>query len=297
MLDQGLSVAAGLDWQGYKVRRGLVVYVLAEAPWPVSRRVSAWTMARAVTLPEEFFLVMGPVQLLQHRQVEEFVQQIEEVVGGEPQLIVFDTLAGCLVGGDENSAKDMGTAVENCRYITRENGATVLLVHHSAKGNDKPERGSSALRGAADFMIRLRRGKDGVITLVNDKQRDAEQFPPINLSLRTVEIGRDPGTGQPINSLVVAGAGAPLVAAASGKRLASSLQRAAGALAGLDGDGSGHTGAVWRKAITGASDGVKLRTFQNWRQSLIRLGLVEEVPGTNPPRYRLTEKGRATTRS
>ena len=40
-----------------------------------------------------------------------------------------NTMARTLVGGDENSAKDMGEFVSNVENIRRETGACVLVVH------------------------------------------------------------------------------------------------------------------------------------------------------------------------
>ena len=36
-----------------------------------------------------------------------------------PTLIVFDTLARCFVGGDENTSKDMGQAIDNLRLMKK----------------------------------------------------------------------------------------------------------------------------------------------------------------------------------
>ena len=54
----------------------------------------------------------------------------------EPKLIIFDTLARCMVGGDENSPLDMGRAVAAADRVRVETGAAVLLVHHPTKANN-----------------------------------------------------------------------------------------------------------------------------------------------------------------
>src|SRR3712207_1817312 len=63
-----------------------------------------------------------------------------------PDLIVVDTLARCMRGGDENNARDMGQAVEGLEFLKRTLGAAVLVIHHTTKGRDT-ERGSRAVRG------------------------------------------------------------------------------------------------------------------------------------------------------
>ena len=50
-----------------------------------------------------------------------------------PALIIVDTLARCMVGGDENSAKDMGLFIAHADALRKETGATVLIIHHTGK--------------------------------------------------------------------------------------------------------------------------------------------------------------------
>src|SRR5690606_38221251 len=96
-----------------------------------------------------------PVQLLDPADVTKLLHTIA-AYDIEPSLIVFDTFARCFLGGDENSASAMGQAVESVRRIQTATNGAVLLVHHTRKG-DSVERGSSALRGALDTMISMRK--------------------------------------------------------------------------------------------------------------------------------------------
>ena len=103
-------------------------------------------------------------------------------VGGlklQPGLVVIDTLARSFVGGDENSATDMGELVDAVQRIQTEVKCAVILVHHTGKkgGPQTQERGSSALRGAMDTMVRVGMSKR-VVTISCDKQKDAEPFDP-----------------------------------------------------------------------------------------------------------------------
>jgi hypothetical protein len=88
---------------------------------------------------------------------------------------MFDTLALCMAGGDENSSQDMGRAIQSLKLIQRETGAHVQVVHHTGKDGGA-ERGSSALRGAADTMMAVRSTGGGRFTLECDKQKDGERF-------------------------------------------------------------------------------------------------------------------------
>ena len=86
--------------------------------------------------------------------------------------------------------------VDACRESEQQTGAAILIVHHTGKGTSdtyaKPtERGSSALRGAADVMIEQE--AKGIIIVSNDKQKDEEelsQLPCACAEINLVSIAR-----------------------------------------------------------------------------------------------------------
>ena len=53
------------------------------------------------------------------------------------KLIVLDTLARGFGGSDENAAHDMGAFIQGCDILKVKTDATILLVHHSGKDQDK----------------------------------------------------------------------------------------------------------------------------------------------------------------
>ena len=71
------------------------------------------------------------------------------------RLVILDTWARCTVGGEENSTKDMGLAIEQADVIRRRSGACVLAVHHSGKDSTAGARGSSALEAAFDSVFEI----------------------------------------------------------------------------------------------------------------------------------------------
>jgi hypothetical protein len=179
-LDMALSIASGQKWNGHAVRGGPVVYVTPEGKGGLKQRVRAWRsrpdradcdLAGMKFLPEA-------VNLMDERSVSSFLADLAEM-DLPPALVVFDTLARSLVGGDENAARDMGLLVASVDRIREATGGTVMVVHHTGKSGDT-ERGSSALRAAADTMISVS-ADDAVMKLACDKQKDAEEFSAIHL--------------------------------------------------------------------------------------------------------------------
>ena len=84
-----------------------------------------------------------------------FAAQYKEILGDRKvDLLILDTLHSAATGADENSARDSGEIIASARMLTRELGCAVLLVHHTNKGGSA-ERGSSAFRGAMDYMVEV----------------------------------------------------------------------------------------------------------------------------------------------
>jgi len=180
-----LSVGTGTPWEangGYAVQRGLVIYVAAEGAHGLAKRVQAWEAWNGCTADGVLWYPQ-PVSLITTGSVVTFA---DAVAPHEPALIILDTLARCSVGGDENSAKDMGLVVESLGFLARELNCTTLGVHHSRKDGSE-YRGSSALLGAVDTAIELT-GDGRSMSLSCFKQKDAAPFPPVELELHEVEV-------------------------------------------------------------------------------------------------------------
>lgn len=116
-----------------------------------------------------------------------------------PVAIAVDTLARCMAGGDENSAKDMSLFVQSCDRLRAETRAAVLVVHHSGKADKSAERGSSALRGAADTMIELALETEGGLKVKCSKQKEDAPFEDLVLRRCTVMV-EALGDGKFVNS-------------------------------------------------------------------------------------------------
>ena len=153
-----------------------VIYIAAEGVSGYAGRKRAWcTHHKSKSGGLHFWT--EPVNMLDGVNVQEFIDEIQQLA---PQLIVIDTLARCMVGGDENSAKDMGLFVAACDKVRIATGATILIVHHTGKNGDY--RGSSALKGAVDTMIELK-NEDDAIEVSCAKIKDGEPFAPQSFKL------------------------------------------------------------------------------------------------------------------
>lgn len=209
VLDQALHICSGRPWNDRAVRSGKVLYVAGEGVRGIARRVKAWCLKHEVdpaTLP--FRLLPASVNLSQEPDVKKLIRtavaQMEE--DGEcVALVVIDTVARSIPGMDENSATEMGRFVAAVEDIKTGVSCHLLGVHHSGKDETRGARGSNALLGAVDTMIRCKRDKER-LTVTIEKQKDDDEGEPIQL--RTVKMEWMNGL-KPDKSLVLIPDGSP----------------------------------------------------------------------------------------
>lgn len=193
--DMGLHVAAGMPWFAHRVKAGLVIYVASEMGRRAERRVKAWIDERlgdeAIAPP--FAIVPQAVNLLDELHVERLVATIEVLIAthGKPVLLIVDTLARSMTGGDENSAQDMGRAIAVADRLRDTFNTATVLVHHAGKDVTKGSRGSSALLGAADCYILVESDQAGGHVATVEWSRDGEAGQRYGFRLRVVDLGVD----------------------------------------------------------------------------------------------------------
>jgi KaiC/GvpD/RAD55 family RecA-like ATPase len=194
-LDIAVVVAEGGFWRGRKVTKGKVVYVVAEGAGTFSKRLAAIQQHRGDELPENLAIIPAAPNLSSADDVETLIEAI-----GDVDLIIFDTLAQCAYGIDENSSQ-MGQIINSVQRIQQATGATVLLVHHMGKDASKGARGWSGIYAAMDTVISITRKDDLRVARVI-KQKDGEEGVQMPFKLLPVDIGIDED-GDPITSCVV----------------------------------------------------------------------------------------------
>ena len=169
-----------LDWALTVAASGLtVLYFVGEGVTGFARRVAAWRGARTPDVSGFLAIPQAP-HLLERDSIQTLRATVED---HSPALIVVDTFARAAVGGDENSARDVGMAIDALDGLQRDYGCSSLVLHHSNKSG-QGERGSSAIRGAADATWEVVAGAVGDGDVVGAqafcrKMKDAE--PPRSL--------------------------------------------------------------------------------------------------------------------
>jgi DNA-binding MarR family transcriptional regulator len=172
----------GLDYALRIAQQHPVVYIPTEGQAGYYKRVWAWCQHHKLGRGKLHFL-FGAMSLLDRDML---AMLLDDLLPIQPKLVLVDTLAMAMAGGDENSTRDMSLVIKACRSITFNIKSAVVLVHHVGK-TGASERGSTALRGNADTMIRVSPADDLVLVECS-KTKDEKPFDPRYIKLLPVSV-------------------------------------------------------------------------------------------------------------
>jgi hypothetical protein len=183
------AVASNLDsWETYAVaKHGPVIYVAAEGVSGVRARILAWCEDQNVD-PDtlNLHLYPEPIQLGSYNEIDELTNLAVDLGA---VLVIFDTRARCTSDLNENDATEQDVAIRHAEKIRMASGATVLMIHHSARSGTAG-RGSNAWDGAVWSDMRLSAaGK--VVTVKCEKHKDAESHCTHEFVMMNHTIGED----------------------------------------------------------------------------------------------------------
>ena len=205
-LDWALRISSGDPVLGRRTRQVGVIYVAAEAPNGVRKRVEAWKLKHGRT--GRPFEMIGQAPVLQDlAQVGDLAAEIglaaDDMKPIRLGLVVIDTLAASIPGADENTALDMSAVMANCHWLALQLGCFVLIVSHTGKDETRGVRGWSGQYAAADAVIMLTReeGSDLAAGRIA-KLKEGEDGHRFAFRLERVAMGLD-DDGDEITSAVV----------------------------------------------------------------------------------------------
>jgi hypothetical protein len=182
-IDWAACIATGQPWLGRTSHPGRVVYVAAEGVRGLLKRVRAWETEHGCDVGDRLGFIPQAINLL---DADDFHRANRTLTAlPDVDLLIVDTFARSMPGGDENSSKDVGLVIARVDQLRAIHGSAALLIHHTGKDKARGERGSSALRGAMDQLLSLD-GNHERLRLTCEKQKDDGEFDPIPLHLAPV---------------------------------------------------------------------------------------------------------------
>jgi hypothetical protein len=234
VLDILLHIALGWPWRGLRTRKCPVTCIAAEAGVMAQNRIIGWCRHHGVPWPENFHLIAENVNLFVSNA--DALAIIEDIRINQPGcgLVVVDTLARAMTGGNEREGRDMGVLIGHAEQIASELGAAVYLIHHTGKDAARGARGASELPGAVNFEgTAMREREQGAIgTFKVTKQRDGVTGTEFQYELKDVELGHDDDgdrvtTAVAVEPPVTSDASPPGTSTGNGRKMGSNQKAAA----------------------------------------------------------------------
>ena len=277
-LDMACCVALGRHWHGITTKQTPVLYLAGEGRMAMVRRAMAWGIVYHNLSDTPLHLSAGAVALNDPDALAIMQGEID-AMPEPPGLLIVDTLQRGL-SGDENGATDMNAFVSALDTLRQRYRCTCLVIHHPSKATPGEPRGHSAFKGAIDTMLTIE-NRDGVIVLINAKQRGADLALPLAFKFRTVELPPDwnDEDGNPSESAVLSPCDFPNAPARPEKGLGDKQRLALSILKRLvaehernlaQGDRDTKAAKVqladWRK--TAKEEGLDVRNFSRWTAAL-----------------------------
>lgn len=199
MLSLGYLIARGEPICGHKTKPSAVLYVPYEGVSGLNKRLEALEAEYGDPGQHYQMLKLSPPLLHSFPHpanpqtkttgtgiIIDACMALKESSGMEHSLIVIDTLAKAMGGGNENQQQDVGNFLDAIKKITGATGAAVILVHQPGKDADKGARGSSRFLCDAEIVASI---SNGAITL--QKSRDDTADNVLSFKLEAVHLGCD----------------------------------------------------------------------------------------------------------
>ena len=177
-IDLACSIAAGIPWCGVKTKKGLVVYLAGEGNYGIRQRIASWCKLHGVSSLDNLLVSNKAISLDAADSSAQIIGAVRKLTAEKVDANFVDTMNNHF-SGDENSARDARNFLNSANVVAAEVGGALLYVHHTGHGENAKTRarGSSALRGALDASIFVRKTDDG-IQIECDKMKDAERPEP-----------------------------------------------------------------------------------------------------------------------
>ena len=203
MLYISYAIAQGKAVLDKRVQQAPVLYLALEATTGITKRIRALVQDQGICA--DFHYIAEPINFSDDAMNANLIAAIEHF---GVKVLVIDTMARALQGGDENSSQHMGAFINAVDEIKNKTGCHVAIVHHSGKNDSAGMRGHSSLLGATDVAVEIN-GKTGEThTAKIVKNKEDVSGTVFGFNLNVVELGLDED-GDPVTTCLVEETEAP----------------------------------------------------------------------------------------
>jgi len=154
-------VSKGLPFMGLDTIQCPVVYVDYENSFPV-------LVERVKKIKAEDVLFWHNANEIRPPKIDTSEWQLYKSL--PVGLLIYDTLRAAQMK-DENDSKQMAEVMTRLKEL-RDIGFTILLLHHTPKGNDQTYKGSTAILDLADHVLSLHKVRKGNLEEIDDEEAE-----------------------------------------------------------------------------------------------------------------------------
>ncbi len=199
--DAMMHVALGWEYHNKRVFQGPVVYCAFEGASGFEARIEAFRLERLDNHTDSIPFYLEPVTLNLVKDQDALIGAIKaELSDKAPAAVVLDTLNRSMPGSESSDA-DMSAYIQAASAVREHFDCAVIIVHHC--GHDKNRmRGHSALMGALDAEISVKREADSTFTATVEAMKDGAAGAQVRCKLESIMVGRD-DDGDEITSCIV----------------------------------------------------------------------------------------------
>jgi hypothetical protein len=275
IFDLSMHVALGRQYRDRRVQQGPVIYCAFEGQTGIQACVEAFRQSFPIETDEPVPFYLQPVTLDLVADHKELIAAVKRQLDPTaPVLVVLDTLNRSL-RGSENDTKDMAAYIAAADAIREAFNCAVAIVHHCGIDGTRP-RGSTALSGAVDTQLSVKRDASDAIIVEIEFQKDGPAGDIIASHLKPVNVGKD-ADGETISSCVIEPADVPKVVDV-GPKLTKNQQTMYSIL--RDAGQGGLTTDQWNNRLREVGIGVKRKAdIYDARRGLQAKALVREFNG------------------
>jgi hypothetical protein len=175
-LSLGVCLAAGKDWLGMKTVQCPVLYIDEESGKNrLLRRLNQVLKGENIVTNIPFFATsLKGYNLLKSTEIDRD-RLLSLINKTKAKIMIIDALRDLMIGGDENSARDMQLVFRTLRGIANQANCAILVIHHFNKS--KNYAGSTAIPANLDSMITINSEEGNpFVYFKSAKNRDGEPF-------------------------------------------------------------------------------------------------------------------------
>lgn len=183
-LEMAHCISTGRPFMGKEIiKQGTVIYITGEGHNNLNKRLTALTERHGTS---GNVLVKSNIDLSDFTTLAELQRAVEKV---KPVLIIYDTLNSLSNGLDNNSSASVSKFLKSIINISDTVGAGTMIVHHFGKDSSRGMEGSHAFKSNSDHVFTTTKSSAPFTTTLKcDKQKDGEEFEPIQIEFEIVEI-------------------------------------------------------------------------------------------------------------